>query len=135
MRKAIQGYVLQSLSISLILIIAYYLFGVYGFPQFYTKVVYFVIGAIFLINCAFHAFLVRTATSKGSAFIRYYLASTMFRLLIYIVIILVMIFLAVPLLKVILVSFLFFYIVYTSHEVFSMLQFLKKNSTHDAKSK
>lgn len=135
MRKAILNYILQSFTISIVLAGSYYLFHKYGFPQFFTSSVYLLIGVLFIINCLFHAFLTHTAVNKSSAFIRYFLASTMLKLFVYIIIILLMVFLGTPLIKVFLVAFLMFYFVYTAHEVFSILQFLKKNSSQHAKSK
>jgi hypothetical protein len=98
-------------------------------------VVYYTIGLLFLINAIFHAFFVNTILHKNEAFVRRFLASTMIKLLIYLTILLVLIFTGQNLIKVILVSFLIFYIVFTAHEIYSIMDFLKKNSSQGVRSK
>jgi hypothetical protein len=135
MRKAILGYSLQSMVISFVLAISYFVFYKYGFPQFYTPFVFVLIGLLFAINVVFHSFFVHTVVKKNEAFVRRYLASTMLKLLVYLAVILVMIFSGQPRIKIILISFLVFYIVFTVHEIYTILEFLKKNSSQNVKSK
>lgn len=134
MQKPILGYLFQSLLISFILAGIYWLFSQY-YPQFYTNRIFVLIAALLVINGCFHAYFIHTVLNKNEAFVRRFLASTMLKLLLYLIIILAMIFTSQPLIKVILVGFLFFYMVYTAHEIYSILQFIKKNSSQHAKSK
>lgn len=135
MFKAILGYSLQSIGISILLGLGYFMFCKYGFPQFYTPNVYLIILFLFLVNALFHSYFVQTVIKKNEAFVRRYLASTMLKLLIYLSILLLMIFTGQALIKVIIVSFLLFYIVFTAHEIFTIMEFLKKNSSQHVKSK
>lgn len=135
MQKAIVNYILQSLIITFLLSIGYYLFYTYGAPQLYTGNVYLVIGILFFVNIIFHSFFIQTIIKKNEAFVRRFLASTMLKLMIYLISLLIMIFIGLALIKVILISFLICYFVYTAHEISSILNFLKKNSSQHVKSK
>ncbi len=135
MRKAISSYIFQSLIISVILALSYFIFCKFGYPDLYTPKVYFLIAILFTINCLFHSYFVYTILEKNEAFVRRFLASTMLKLLIYLTIIVIMIFTSQALIKVILVSFLILYMVYTAHEIYSILEFLKKNNSQRVKSK
>lgn len=135
MRKALLGYLSQSLIISLLLAIAYFVFYKYGFSNLYTGSVFLVIALLFVVNGIFHSYFVHTVVNKNEAFVRRFLASTMLKLLLYLSFLLIMIFTGQPQIKVILVSFLIFYLVFTAHEIYSILEFLKKNSSQRVKSK
>lgn len=135
MRKAILQYSLQAILVSILLALSYFLFCEFGFPQFQTNAIYIVIISLFIINAGFHSYSVYTIHYKNEAFNRRFLASTMLKILIYLIIILIMIFTGQPNIKIILVAFLLFYIVYTIHEISSILQYLKKNSSQHIKSK
>lgn len=135
MRKALLGYLSQSLVISVLLAVAYFVFYTYGFPNLYTKSIFLVIALLFVINGIFHGYFVHTVVYKNEAFVRRFLASTMLKLLLYLSILLIMIFTGQPQIKVILVSFLIFYLVFTAHEIYSIMEFLKKNGSQRVKSK
>lgn len=135
MHKATLGYIFQSFLISLLLAGSYYIFCRFGFPHLQTNVVYTIIGILFFINAMFHCYFVNTIIHKNEAFVRRFLASTMLKLLIYLAVLLILIFTGQNLIKVILVSFLVFYIVFTAHEIYSIMDFLKKNSSQGARSK
>lgn len=135
MQKAIRGYLIQSLIISGVLAFSYFILYNFGFPQLYTSAVYVLIAILFLINLVFHSFFVRTIIKNNEAFGRRFLASTMLKLLIYLSIILIMIFIRMELIRVLLVSFLVCYLVFTAHEIYSIMEFLKKNSSQHVKSK
>lgn len=135
MRKAILGYIFQSLVISLVLALSYFSFYTYGYPQFYTASIYYLIAIVFAVNVLFHSFLVYTAQKNNQAFVRRFLASTMLKLLVYLMVMLVMILFGNPHMKIVLISFLILYIVFTVHEVYSIMEFLKKNGSQQIKSK
>lgn len=135
MRKAILGYFFQSLVISLVLALSYFSFYTYGYPQFYTASIYYLIAIVFAVNVLFHSFLVYTAQKNNQAFVRRFLASTMLKLLVYLMVMLVMILFGNPQMKIVLISFLLMYIVFTVHEVYSIMEFLKKNGSQQIKSK
>lgn len=135
MRKAILGYIFQSLVISLVLAISYLSFYTYGYPQFYTASIYYLIAIVFAVNVLFHSFLVYTAQKNNQAFVRRFLASTMLKLLVYLMVMLVMMLFGNPQMKIVLISFLILYIVFTVHEVYSIMEFLKKNGSQQIKSK
>ncbi len=135
MRKAILGYIFQSLVISLVLALSYFSFYTYGYPQFYTPAVYILIAVVFAVNVLFHSFLIYTAQKNNQAFVRRFLASTMLKLLVYLMVMLVMILIGNPQMKIVLISFLLMYIVFTVHEVYSIMEFLKKNGSQQIKSK
>lgn len=135
MRKAILGYIFQSLVISLVLALSYFSFYTYGYPQFYTASIYYLIAIVFAVNVLFHSFLVYTAQKNNQAFVRRFLASTMLKLLVYLMVMLVMILFGNPQMKIVLISFLLMYIVFTVHEVYSIMEFLKKNGSQQIKSK
>lgn len=135
MRNAILGYFSQSLVISVLLAVSYFYLSTYVYPQLYTPSFFYIIGIVFLVNLAFHSFLVYTAAQNNKAFVRRFLASTMLKLLVYLTVILVMIFAGNPRIKVVLVGFLLLYIVFTVHEIYSIMEFLKKNGSQQTKSK
>lgn len=135
MRKAILGYFFQSLVISLVLALSYFSFYTYGYPHFYTASIYYLIAIVFAVNVLFHSFLVYTAQKNNQAFVRRFLASTMLKLLVYLMVMLVMILFGNPQMKIVLISFLLMYIVFTVHEVYSIMEFLKKNGSQQIKSK
>jgi hypothetical protein len=135
MRKAILGYIFQSIVISLILALSYFSFYTYGYPHFYTASIFYLIAIVYLVNVGFHSFLVVTAVKDNQAFVRRFLASTMLKLLVYLIILLTMILVGTPQMKIVLLSFLVLYIVFTVHEVYSIMDFLKKNGAHQIKSK
>jgi hypothetical protein len=93
------------------------------------------IGILFAVNVIFHSYLINTLINNNQAFVRRFLASTMLKLLVYLVIILIMIFAGTPQIKIVLVGFLVFYIVYTAHEIYTLMEFLKKNGSQHVKSK
>jgi hypothetical protein len=135
MRKAILDYIWQSVLIGIMLSVAYYLFCAYGYPQLYTKSIFLLVVTLLVINIGFHSYFVYTAIKKNEAFVRVFLASTMLKLMIYLGFLLFMIFTGQAQIKVVLVSFLFFYFVFTTHEISTILRFLKKNSSAGVKSK
>lgn len=135
MRKAILGYIVQSLIISCILAIAYIILYNYGFPHLYTGSMFILIGILFTVNVLFHSYLINTLIHNSQAFVRRFLALTMLKLLVYLAIILIMIFAKVPNIKIVLVGFLIFYLVYTGHEIYSLMEYLKKNGSQHVKSK
>lgn len=135
MRKAILGYIFQSLVISFVLALSYFSFYTYGYPQFYTASIYYLIAIVFAVNVLFHSFLVYTAQKNNQAFVRRFLASTMLKLLVYLMVMLVMMLFGNPQMKIVLISFLILYIVFTVHEVYSIMEFLKKNGSQQIKSK
>lgn len=135
MRKAILGYFFQSLIISCILAITYFVFYTYGFPHLYAGSMFMLIGILFAVNVLFHSYLINTLINNNQAFVRRFLASTMLKLMVYLVIILIMIFAGTPQIKIVLVGFLIFYIVYTAHEIYTLMEFLKKNGSQHVKSK
>lgn len=135
MRKAILGYILQSFVISLVLALSYFSFYTYGYPQFYSPSIYYLIAVVFAVNVSFHSFLVYTAQKNNQAFVRRFLASTMLKLLVYLMVMLVLILIGTLNMKVVLICFLLLYIVFTVHEIYSIMEFLKKNGSQQIKSK
>jgi hypothetical protein len=96
---------------------------------------FMLIGILFAVNVIFHSYLINTLINNNQAFVRRFLASTMLKLLVYLVIILIMIFAGTPQIKIVLVGFLVFYIVYTAHEIYTLMEFLKQNGSQHVKSK
>lgn len=135
MPKAVINYLYQSIIISVILSITYYLFTHFFFPSYYSVWVYFIILTLFLINAGVFSYLVFTSYNNSEAFTRRFLASTMLKIFAYLIFILAVVFSGIPQIKVFLVAFLLFYVVFTFHEISSILQHLKKISSNRFKSK
>jgi hypothetical protein len=135
MRKAILIYLLQSLLISLLLATSYFIFVQLGYPQLKSNAVYLLIVFLFIINAGFHIFLVYSSEKSSESFTRRFLASTMIKIFIYILFILLAVFSGITQIKVFLVSFLIFYVTFFIHEISSILQYLKKFNNNRFKSK
>jgi hypothetical protein len=102
------------------------------YPDKYLNGFWTVFLIIGLITFAFHTILVSVSSSRPATFINRFVAFTGMRLLIYLMIILLYVFLINTQIVTFLLTFLVGYFVFTTFEISSILNFLRKKSPKDS---
>ncbi|MHC1708472.1 MAG: hypothetical protein AB9842_13255 [Bacteroidales bacterium] len=114
-------YVRKLILFTVIVTIVLYAVRFFLSPHWRTPALPYLIPLFLSVNIVIHYILLKTTAKKFSSFVSYYMAGTMGKLLLYIIILLVYIYLhradALPFT----LTFLLLYILYTTFEVISLL--------------